>query len=200
MWDSATGLPLTEPLPRYICVATPHAPPSTSARFSPDGSRIVLGTDGAEGVILETPRLTAPIPRWLPEVAEGFAGVRFHASGALVPVEVGRLLEIGRQAAANPGAVDGYWDRWLRWVLADRSTRAGSPSRTGEDGARLVDPGAAGDLMSRLREARMRSGDPTHLLALAEALEADRSTNQALSAMEARWLRRHAEQVGSAGR
>lgn len=200
MWDSATGLPLTEPLPHYICVATPHAPPSTSARFSPDGSRIVLGTDGAEGVILETPRLTAPIPRWLPEVAEGFAGVRFHASGALVPVAEGRLLDIGRQAAANPGAGDGYWDRWLRWVLADRSTRAGSPSRMGEDGARFVGAGVGGDLMSRLREARMRPGDRSHLLALAESLEADRSTNQALSAMEARWLRRHAEQVGSAGR
>ena len=88
----------------------------------------------------------------------------------------------------------------LRWVLADRSTRAGSPSRMGEDGARFVDAGAAGDLMSRLREARMRPRDQSHLLALAEALEADRSTNQALSAMEARWLRRHAEQVGSEGR
>ena len=118
----------------------------------------------------------------------------------MVPVEEGRLLEIGRQAAANPGAGDRYWDRWLRWVLADRSTRAGSPSRMGEDGARLEDAAAAGDLLSRLRAARMRPGDRSHLLALAELLEADRSTNQALSAMEARWLRRHAEQVGSAGR
>lgn len=194
LWDSTTGLPLTEPLPRYVCVATPHAPPSTSARFSPDGSRIVLGTDGTEAVLLETPRLRAPIPRWLPEVAEGFAGVRFTVSGALVPADDRRLLELGKEALAGRG--DGYWDRWLRWVLADRRARAGSPSRMLEgEGTTPTQMGAGGDLSSRLREARLHPGDPARLLDLAQFLEADRSTNQALSAIQARWLRRHAERA-----
>ena len=71
--------------------------------------------------------------------------------------------------------------------------------RTGEAGLKTPDAAAGGDLMVRLREARMRRGDRSDWLALAEALEADRSTNQALSALQARWLRRQAETSGPPG-
>jgi WD40 repeat protein len=191
LWDSATGLPLTEPLPRYVCVATPHAPPSTSARFSPDGSRIVLGTDDQAAVILETPQLQRPVPRWLPEVAEAFAGVRFIPSGALIPVNDSRLHEIA-STVRDSGHAD-FWGRWLAWTLADRGSRTISPSSP------LVAvepaPASAGQdgIAKRLRELRADPGNPSLLRAAAEALESDTSTNRPVSALQARWLRKRGE-------
>ncbi len=191
LWDSVTGLPLTEPLPHHICVATPHVPPSTSARFSPDGSRIVLGTDDHAAVVLEVPKPTLPIPRWLPDVAEAFAGVRFMPSGALVPVEDSKLTDLATNRAGTSAGP--FWDQWLEWTIYLRSVRTISP--TSPITVPLPDPRKLNrnDIASALQEVRRHPGNRDVLQAAADALEADPSTNRPLAQLQARWIRRMLE-------
>ncbi|MFN0069069.1 MAG: WD40 repeat domain-containing protein, partial [Limisphaerales bacterium] len=194
LWDAATGLPLGEPLGPHPCPANPHLPPSTTARFAPDGARLVLPAADGAAVILGCPAVTTPIPGWLPGLAEGVAGTRVTEAGALEPVDPAELLALRDRADALPG--DAFWRDWARWFFADRETRALAPGAALTVGdyvaRRRLEPGAAPLLGAR----RLRPDDAALLRALADALEAE--TNAPLAALQARWLRRPPETAGAA--
>jgi WD40 repeat protein len=70
VWDAATGLKLADPFRHDGWVV--------SARFSADGQRAITASVDRTARIWEVPVARAPIPGWLPELAEAVAGQRLN--------------------------------------------------------------------------------------------------------------------------
>ena len=75
IWDVETGAPLSD----WIMPDDPVA----AVRFPADGCWIITwdGRDGRNGWKWPIHPVTAPAPVWLPELAEGIAGIRYTANG-----------------------------------------------------------------------------------------------------------------------
>jgi eukaryotic-like serine/threonine-protein kinase len=153
VWDVQSGKPVTEPLPHFHEV--------NLVRFTPDGRRLITQTDSTW--IWDLPFLTMPPPDWLPDLAEGVAGIRVDTSGRLDSVPFDTVLALRRGLESSPSAET--WTNWARWFLADRSTRALSPFR-GKSAGAMTHRQSQGDSLEGCQEAVRRN--PTNGLAWAQ--------------------------------
>ena len=116
VWDVRTGQMLIEPLRHYAKV--------NSARFSPNGRKIVTASHDASARVWELLNVRLPIPEWLPDLAEAVDGQRINAQNIVEPVPGDAVVKAKKLVAHGPVA----YTSWAEWFLADRSTRAISPS------------------------------------------------------------------------
>jgi WD40 repeat protein len=120
--DAATGLPIGEPLQ--------HDALMTFARFSPDGARVVTGSFDRTLRIWPVPLPPAPVPAWLPELAEAIAGHQLNAKNVLENLPVESLFALRERLRAEPAS--DYYRRWAHWFLADIATRPSLPPANSE--------------------------------------------------------------------
>ena len=88
------------------------------------GQRIVLRGSTTAGV-WEVPLAEVPAPEWFARLAEVVAGVRLNAQEVPVMVPLSEFFELKDEVSALEG--DGFYERFAKWFLADRATRARSP-------------------------------------------------------------------------
>jgi WD40 repeat protein len=117
VWDAQTGRPLSEPLW--------HEGTVNSAQFSPDGRRVVTGSADKTARVWEMSFGSAPVPPWLPELAESVGGRRLTGASVLEFVAAEEFLKLTDQLRTAPAT--NYYARWAKWFLADRTTRTISP-------------------------------------------------------------------------
>lgn len=114
VWDARTGQAVTDPIK--------HDGGVTSAEFSPDGRWLL--TVARDGVRLwDFPSASLPIPDWLAGFAEAVAGQRFNQNGRLEPVPPAEFFPFRRKMKNG----DDVYSLWVKWFVADRSTRTISP-------------------------------------------------------------------------
>jgi WD40 repeat protein/tRNA A-37 threonylcarbamoyl transferase component Bud32 len=118
IWDARTGFPLSEPMM--------HGERVTSAEFSSDGRWVVTGSADHHARIWEVPTSAAPVPSWLPELAEAVGGLRFNAQNMLESVPTEQVLRLRQRLAALDG-ID-PWTVWAKWFCADTVDRPLWPS------------------------------------------------------------------------
>lgn len=116
VWDVQTGHPVTEPLE--------HSHFLTACEFSADGQRVLTASLDGTAKVWEVRVPTEPPPAWLAGLAEAMGGQQFNLSG--VPEIVGPSeLQKLRHAVLSSGT-DSFYNSWVNWFFADRSTRARS--------------------------------------------------------------------------
>lgn len=116
LWDVASGLPLTLPLP--------HSGRVSQIGWSQDGQRLYVCIFKTAIFVYDFPALGTPSPTWLPELAEAVAVMRIEADDATTRSGVLPVATVREQRLET--AADDHWGRWLRWFFADRSTRKAS--------------------------------------------------------------------------
>jgi hypothetical protein len=152
-WDSATGLPISEPLR--------HASWVHSVDFSPQGDRLATVAFLSNAQVWEVPRFSLPVPAWLPELVEAVADQEQDASGNLKPVSADTLLQI--KQTVEKLSDDDWCGRWASWFFADRESRPLSPSSAvaaTELARRLTDQDSNGSMATAIELAPL---DPTVL-------------------------------------
>jgi hypothetical protein len=118
LWDARTGFLLSTALKHQALVE--------HAQFSPDGRRIATASFDYTVRIWEIAQAGAAAPAWLPDLAEAVVGERLSEQRVAVDVPAGRFLQLKSRLESLSGDED--YARWARWFVADRSTRAVSPS------------------------------------------------------------------------
>jgi len=113
IWDANTGFPLSEPLR--------HGGRVCSVQFSPDGRRVLSASDEGTARSWMIEPLTAPVPVWLPQLAEAIAQERLNEAGDTERVPAAELFKLQEQLGAVTD--DTSWSRWGRWFFADRGAR-----------------------------------------------------------------------------
>jgi WD40 repeat protein len=117
VWDAETGKPLGEPLR--------HENPVATASFSADDRRIVTTAFDKTARIWDVAvNLTAPLPPWVPELAEALGGRRLNEDGQFVPAPKG-TIELRKELLALKG--DDFWSRFGRWYFMRGPKRTISP-------------------------------------------------------------------------
>jgi hypothetical protein len=99
-----------------------------SARFSPDGKRILTASSDGTARLWDVGFAPARCPDWLLQLAEVLCGCRLGKEGFLEPTTLDRAQTITRireDLRNQPDDGDGV--KWGRWLLADRATRTISP-------------------------------------------------------------------------
>ncbi|HOY57320.1 MAG TPA: protein kinase [Verrucomicrobiota bacterium] len=184
-WHAATGLPMSEP---YVV-----GPGQTRAEVAvaPGWDWFAAGAGSPEVAVWREERWPLPVPKWLPELAEAVAGVRFEANGVETPVPATEFLRL-KAGLTNASATD-PWTRWAKWFLADRGTR------TVAWDSELTVPAYVESLLSEntvdaLRRAvRLAPTNAPALARLARATLAD--TNNPCRVKEAEFLSRRAVEL-----
>ena len=128
VWDAATGQTDGEPLR--------HQGPVRSAEFSAGGERIVTASEDGTARMWHLLTGSAAEADALASLAEAVGGSVFNSEGGIVLVKdtIARFAALRQQSvgASGPGA-----RAFMRWFLADRSSRTISPlSRTHGSGIR----------------------------------------------------------------
>jgi WD40 repeat protein len=107
IWDANTGKPVGEPLRHKAAVY--------AASFSADGARIVTASDDNTARIWDVATdLRAPLPGWVPELAEVLGGQCFEKGGDMGPSKKS-IVELRKQLLALKG--DDFWSRLGRWFF-----------------------------------------------------------------------------------
>lgn len=119
IWDAKTGLPLSDPLR--------HPGPVRLAVFSPDSTMLATGTSGPDNAahLWEAPTVRAPMPPWLPDLAEAVAGLAVGPHGTTQPLADEALEQIRRRVSASTETDSA--SQVARWFFADRATRTTTP-------------------------------------------------------------------------
>jgi WD40 repeat protein len=155
VWDARTGQPLTEPLR--------HDGPVYGVHWSPDGRRLLTSSTDGTARLWEVPPITAPAPKWLPQLAQTMAGGWFSGEGVFSnSYSMTNLFAIKRELQAS--TADDDYTRWGKWFFADRATRtisAWSPVTVPEYAKLRVDE----NTLESLREAVLLA--PTNAVAVA---------------------------------
>jgi hypothetical protein len=149
LWDASTGHPLTEPFPDHPVSVHIIMSPSTTARFSPDGLRVVLPCADHAARFVELPPVEAA-PDWLPGFVEAVAGQRLGEKGQEFLPWSGLYEAVDDLGLRTSG---GRWLEWARWFVADRLERPltpGSDRVTLEHVEDLVREGSSGSLVEAL--------------------------------------------------
>ena len=113
LWDATTGQPLTQITP----------PPSVlwSARFSPNGQRVVTASDDGYARVYDVPTGATADGGWLAELCEAVSGRRVETTGATVAValddQIARLAALRAVAKAPARGEAPFEQRFLRWLL-----------------------------------------------------------------------------------
>ena len=118
IWDTRTGLMVAEPLR--------HRRQINAAHFSPDGRWIATVSHDHTARVWEVMRVQSRAPDWLPELAEATVGLRLNAQRGFEDVPAAAFFRL-RERLAKVAGNDEY-SSWVRWFLADRSSRSASPS------------------------------------------------------------------------
>lgn len=126
IWDVNTGHPLTEPFLGHPVAVHVIMSPSTTARFSPDGRRVVLPSEDFAARLVELPPAQPP-PAWLPELVEAIAGQRRQEDSMQV-LAWSDLYKA--RTDLQQESKGGDWLTWARWLFADRFTRPLTPYST----------------------------------------------------------------------
>jgi WD40 repeat protein len=111
LWDVSTGRALTQvDVPRTLVL---------SARFSPDGQRIVSAWDDGYARLFDVPTGDAADSEWLAALAEAVSARRTDELGAVIVLtDQGKRLEGFRNEARQTGDKTGtFRQRWLRKLL-----------------------------------------------------------------------------------
>jgi dipeptidyl aminopeptidase/acylaminoacyl peptidase len=181
LWDTETGLPVSEPLPHLVRVE--------SAAFSPDGRWLATGTAGGSVHLWEVPELPSRTPAWLPELVEAVVRQRLNEFNHIEPVPPSALAEVKEAIERDPS--NEKLRRWARWFLAETATRTLSPSSemTVSDYVRRR---VEEDTLESLQEATRLSA--TNALAFARMARRLLATNQADQTVpeNAEWFSRYA--------
>jgi len=118
IWDVETALPVSELLP--------HGGEVRHAEFSGDGQWLLTVSSDGKARLWEVLGAPAPIPRWLPDLAEAVVGQRLAENDARALVSPGELENLRQTLTANAGS--DFYSRWARWLFTSTATRALSPS------------------------------------------------------------------------
>ena len=121
LWDVTTGTPLSETMNLPFTLHSGRMRPALSA----DGFHLALMEAGLVW-LWELPRVSGPVPDWLPRLAEALAAKRITEPGLTERVEPGELLRIRQEVLG--GSSDDVYGRWARWFFADRAASTLSPS------------------------------------------------------------------------
>jgi hypothetical protein len=113
VWDVATGLPLTEPIP--------HEGPMLRAWFLAGRDEILTATHRGVLARFRFWEARAAAPAWLPEMAEALAGRRLDPNGGVHPAPVDVLDRLRNL----PRTDRDFYDQWARWYFSnERQTSA----------------------------------------------------------------------------
>jgi len=154
VWDTATGKLLAGPFR--------HSDQVRDVDFSPDERWLATASYDTTARLWELPSFLAAAPLWLAALAETAGGLTLDERNNYQPAPAGRFAEAER--AVEGGIPSDALADWARWFLADRSTRAISPSspvRVPEFAQRRLRE----NTVSSLTEAQ--EFEPTNALALA---------------------------------
>ena len=117
VWDAESGKPLGE--------AMRHENAVPAASFSPDGRRIVTGSQDRTARVWDVAvDLEAPLPAWIPELAEALGGQSFTDEGLLVTSKKS-VVQLRRELLELHG--DDFWSRLGRWFFMRGPNRTISP-------------------------------------------------------------------------
>jgi len=132
VWDSHSGLALTEPLR--------HEKAVTDVCFDPEGDRVASASADGTVRVWEVPAVPMPVPSWWLDIADALAGQRFNQLGMVEPVSDGRM-ETWRTLFRSPDnkasplqptsqarqASPGFYTGWAEWFFDSRITRPSAP-------------------------------------------------------------------------
>ena len=115
LWDAEGGQPLTQ--------ITPPASTLVSARFSPDGQRIVTAALDGYARVFYVPTGTEADAPWLADLCEGISGRFVDTTGATVALP--GTAQMDRLAGFRAGALsernsNTFKQRFVRWLLLDQ--------------------------------------------------------------------------------
>ncbi len=119
VWNVATGRPVSETKRQWGRVV--------ALRFNPAGDQVLILTETGSIELWDVPIAPSPAPAWLPDLAEAVAGRTANGADPDRPAadRLGLILEL-RQSLATANDAD-FYNRWGKWFLADRNSRAISP-------------------------------------------------------------------------
>src|SRR5439155_2353246 len=129
LWDAASGKPIGEPMK--------HEGHVTSAQFSPDGQRVVTAsfdnTARLWDALIVTDNDTREDILLLAEIVEATGGVALESVGEaenlklLTPEEISTLRKKIAAEFVAPSSELTPLQRFMKWSVSDRSSRAISP-------------------------------------------------------------------------
>jgi serine/threonine protein kinase/tetratricopeptide (TPR) repeat protein len=192
IWDVETALPVSEWLP--------HGGEVRHAEFSSDGQWLLTASLDGKARLWEVLVVTAPVPRWLPDLAEAVVGQRLTENNARELVPPGQLENLRQELTADGGT--DFYVRWAKWFFAPAATRALSPSSSitvPEYVARRIQEDTVESLMEAVRLAPSNAVTSVRLsaatlLARVESLLRSEKQAEALAVVE-EGLLKHADRA-----
>jgi len=100
IWDVQTALPVSRPLR--------HGGEVLHAEFSPDGQWLLTASSDGKARLWEVLAAPAPIPRWLPDLAEAVVGQHVAENDVREPVSPGQLRSLRQRLIGSPVALPDY--------------------------------------------------------------------------------------------
>jgi WD40 repeat protein len=120
LWDSETGKELGDPLRHNQLV--------NWAEFSPDGKQIVTASEDGGVRVWEVFDQDKRFEQFAPDLSESVGGIKLNERGVPEPIDSDHVEKLRANFSdSNRGSIG---DQFIKWFLADRSTRPIAPSLT----------------------------------------------------------------------